>query len=56
MRTRVRLFIRLTGLSLLSLSLLLAPLAFGDALARHVIGDDIPDTPLEAEELQRQSR
>ena len=51
MRTRVRLFIRLTGLSLLSLSLLLAPLAFGDALARHVIGDDIPDTPLEAEEL-----
>jgi len=54
MRTKVKLSIRGTGLLLLALSVFITPLVFADLLPGHTVGDDVADTPLEADSLHEQ--
>lgn len=47
MYKKLRIFIRATGLLILSLALLTVPLAGADHEDLHLVGDDVIDTPLE---------
>jgi hypothetical protein len=48
---KLRLMVRATGLLLLSMAVMTAPLAAADHQDIHIVGDDVIDTPLEEHQL-----